>query len=117
MEWLRRGVRRTLDSYVLHGVGCLSGSHSVPMATSLFSVPYLTVSAESKLFTLILSIGLSVPVGQLIFGTYAFTPQAVERAKTKLLELTVLPSPGLPAARGAPCIHPVLSACFQDPVV
>lgn len=84
-----RGPEKALDCRVLHEVGCLPGFHSVPMVTSPFSVPYLTDSAESKLFTLFLSREASVPVGQLTFGIKAFTPQAVERAKIKLLEQAV----------------------------
>lgn len=49
------------DSCVLLGVGCPPGLHSVPMAISPFSVPYLTVSAESKLFTVFLSGGVLCP--------------------------------------------------------
>lgn len=56
-----RGPRRVRDSCVLLGVGCAPGLHSVPMAISPFSVPYLTVSAESKLFTLFLSRGALCP--------------------------------------------------------
>lgn len=56
-----RGPKRAWDSCVLLGVGCPPGSRSVPMATSPFSVPYLTVSAESKLFTLFLSRGALCP--------------------------------------------------------
>lgn len=56
-----RGPRRAQDSCVLLGDRCPPGSHSVPMATSPFSVPYLTVSAESKLFTLFLSRGALCP--------------------------------------------------------
>lgn len=57
------------------------------MATSPFSVPYLTVSAESKLFTLFLSREAFCPS----LGTYAFVPQAVGRAKIKLLEPVISP--------------------------
>lgn len=67
--WLREGSGGLWTAVCCMGLSVLSGSHSVPTATSLFSVPYLTVSAESKLFTLFLSKGLSVPVGRLIFGT------------------------------------------------
>lgn len=56
-----KGPRRAQDSCVLLGVGCPPGSHSIPTATSPFSVPYLTVSAESKLFTLFLSRGALCP--------------------------------------------------------
>lgn len=56
-----RGPKRAQDSCVLLGVGCPPGSHSVPMAISPFSVPYLTVSAESKLFTLFLFRGALCP--------------------------------------------------------
>lgn len=55
-------------------VVCPPGSHSVPMATSPFSVPYLTVSAESKLFTLFLSREAFCPSWTAHFGDICLCP-------------------------------------------
>lgn len=88
-EWPRR-PRKAQDSCVLRGIGCLPGLCSVPMATSLFSVPYLTVSAESKLFTLFLSRGALCPSRTAHLWDISLCPTSRGEVKTKLLEPTVL---------------------------
>lgn len=73
VEWLR-GPWMAWDCCVLHWVVCPPGSHLVPMATSPFSVPYLTVSAKSKLFTLFLSREAFCPSWTAHFGDISLCP-------------------------------------------
>lgn len=99
---------------VLCGVVCLPGSHSVPMATSPFSVPYLTVSAESKLFTLFLSRGALCPIWTAHFGDISLCPTSCGEGQNQAAGASCWSTP---IARGAPYAPPILLARFQEPGV
>lgn len=75
---------------MLHGVGCLPGSYSVPVAASPFSVPYLTVSAESKLFTVFLSHGALCPSWTAHLGDKSLCPTSCGEGQHQAAEPAAL---------------------------
>lgn len=102
-----RGSRRAQDSYVLFGVGCLPGLHSVPVAISPFSVPYLTVSAESKLFTLFFSRGAFCPSWTAYLWDISLCPTSCgEDHNQAALAHCLADSSGLPASWRSPLCTP-----------
>lgn len=58
-------------------------AHTLPMVISPFSVPYLTVSAESKLFTLFLFRGALCPIWTAYLWDISLCPTAHEEDKNQ----------------------------------
>lgn len=113
-----RGPMKAWDCCVLHGVGCLPVSQAAPMATSPFSVPYLTVSAESKLFTLFLSRGVLCLSWTAHLWDISLCPTSCGQGHNQAGGASCLAhSPGLTATRGTLFAPLILLACFQETIM